>query len=120
MNIKGKGSKHKALRIIKHEKYGNFQNDIALIQIDGEFDFSDGSRKIINLGAKEVPAGDEIVVSGWGRTSTGGSLPTNLKWNVLKKVDDKSEDFKAFWFLGIFKFFLLFQLVEMSLDLPMV
>lgn len=63
-------------------------NDIALIEIDGEFNLDD-SRQIVELGDHEVPTGDEIIVSGWGRVSTGGSLPVNLKWNKLKKVGDK-------------------------------
>lgn len=64
-------------------------NDIALIKIEGEFPL-DHTRKIIELGTQDIPDNDDIIVSGWGRVKTGGDLPQKLKWNILKKVDEKS------------------------------
>jgi secreted trypsin-like serine protease len=87
INNFGAGSVHQVKKLIYHEDYADFKNDIALMQIVDEFPL-DATRKIIEFGTHEIPDGDDVIVSGWGRESTGGNLPQKLKWNILKKYND--------------------------------
>lgn len=45
--------------------------------------------KPIELATMEVPSGEDIVVSGWGRLYNGGPIPHRLQWNVLKALTTK-------------------------------
>lgn len=80
------GSLHDVEKVITHEAYGSFQNDVALLKIKGEFLLGE-SRKIIELNREKAPLDVPIIVSGWGRVETGGALPRVLKWNTLTNVD---------------------------------
>eukprot|EP00091_Calanus_sinicus_P011018 TRINITY_DN2513_c0_g1_i5.p1 TRINITY_DN2513_c0_g1~~TRINITY_DN2513_c0_g1_i5.p1 ORF type:complete len:159 (-),score=50.25 TRINITY_DN2513_c0_g1_i5:69-545(-) len=68
-----------------HEDYDSWtiNNDICLLELDGQADFGSDVIGGINLPeeGKEYPAGTECVVTGWGTTSEGGSLA-----KVLMKV----------------------------------
>ncbi len=68
---KGGNSVIKFVRYTKtHQEYDarNHRNDIALVRIFGQFDFTD-TVKPIKL-ASEIPtSGSEAILTGWGRTS---------------------------------------------------
>uniref|UniRef100_A0A1A9UT38 Peptidase S1 domain-containing protein n=1 Tax=Glossina austeni TaxID=7395 RepID=A0A1A9UT38_GLOAU len=68
--------------IIAHENYGNFLNDVALLRLEDPLIFS----KLIQpipLASIEVPPGENVVISGWGRLEHGGDIPRHLQWNTL-------------------------------------
>lgn len=81
------GSLHYVEKLIPHEDYRIFENDIALVKIQHEFLLGD-SIKIIELNRDDIPSGADLIISGWGRIETGGELPKILKWNILFKVHD--------------------------------
>merc|ERR1712077_54581 len=72
--------------VMLHEQYDSWTitNDICLLELDGAADF--GSSVIGKIGlpydGEEYSAGTTCTVSGWGTTSSGGSLAS-----VLMKVD---------------------------------
>ncbi|KAI9589605.1 serine protease SP24D-like [Glossina fuscipes] len=72
----------RVVEIIAHENYGNFLNDVALLRLEDPLIFS----KLIQpipLASIEVPPGENIVISGWGRLEHGGDIPRYLQWNTL-------------------------------------
>lgn len=82
------GVARKVIEAIPHEDYGNFMNDIALLRLDKPLAF-DKSVKPIELLTAEVPAGAEVVISGWGKTSNIGSPSERLKFNTLEAISDE-------------------------------
>lgn len=75
----------KVAEIITHSEYGNFLNDVALLRVEKPFIWSDNI-KPIPLATTEVPSGQEVIISGWGRIKHGGDLPQHLQWNVLTAI----------------------------------
>lgn len=72
------GTQYQISRLIIHESYGNFMNDIGLMQTTSNVALS-GNVATINL-AQNLPAsGASHTVTGWGRTSNGGSTSATLK-----------------------------------------
>merc|ERR1712071_688876 len=69
-------------KVILHEDYDSWTiyNDICLLELSGEADFSSSVLGAISLPSdgKEYSAGTACTVSGWGTTSEGGSLGTTL------------------------------------------
>lgn len=65
--LKSGGTRYKAERIINHEQFGPFKNDIALVQIKGTFQFSN-TIKSIDYARKPPPIGASCMAYGWGRT----------------------------------------------------
>ncbi|XP_055389208.1 serine protease SP24D-like [Condylostylus longicornis] len=74
-----------AKRIISHERYGNFQNDVALIELSSPLQYSSAIQPI-KLARTKVPYNAQVTISGWGRIYTGGPIPENLKYNYLQAV----------------------------------
>ena len=72
-------------RVILHEDYDSWtiQNDICLLELDGQADFGSDVIGGITLPDEDqdYEEGTECVVSGWGTTAEGGSLG-----KVLMKV----------------------------------
>nr|CAD7423875.1 unnamed protein product [Timema monikensis] len=70
------GTVHDVANYIIHENFNenNFDNDIALLQVDTPFQFS-ASVQPISLPAQgeATPVGTQAVVSGWGVTVNGGT-----------------------------------------------
>lgn len=64
--------------IVPHESYGNFMNDICLMRTTAAIQFNDRVA-VIERHTNFQGATTECQLSGWGRTSNGGALPTNLK-----------------------------------------
>ncbi|XP_075157304.1 serine protease SP24D-like [Haematobia irritans] len=75
-------------RVIVHENYGNFLNDIALLKLLDPLPWSNNV-KPIELADSEVPAGEDVIISGWGRLSTDGPSSEILQWNTLKALTTK-------------------------------
>lgn len=76
-------------RIIAHEDYNGwtFANDIAVLLIASPFDL-DANVQPIALPETRQQTPGQIVVSGWGTTSSGGSLPRILQYVQIPVVDD--------------------------------
>ena len=87
-SLKDGGTKRNVILAIPHEKYNSneFTNDIALIKLDEPLEFSDAI-KSIPLRAKRAPIGSNVTISGWGRVSTSGAIPNDLKFNILQTID---------------------------------
>ncbi|XP_037942536.1 serine protease SP24D-like [Teleopsis dalmanni] len=75
----------KIKRIIVNKEYGNFLNDVALLELEEPLVWTDNI-KPIQMAEEEVPSGEDVIVSGWGRLYTGGPIPNRLQWNTLKAI----------------------------------
>uniref|UniRef100_A0A182V1Z3 Peptidase S1 domain-containing protein n=1 Tax=Anopheles merus TaxID=30066 RepID=A0A182V1Z3_ANOME len=82
------GVRRAVARVIPHERYGNFQNDVALLQLQLSLPSSAYIRPIA-LRTSSVPAGSEVVISGWGRMYQGGPVSTMLRYNRATVVADQ-------------------------------
>nr|CAD7195777.1 unnamed protein product [Timema douglasi] len=70
------GTVHNVANYIIHENFNqnNFDNDIALLQVDTPFQFSDSVQPIsLPAQGEATPVGTQAVVSGWGVTVNGGT-----------------------------------------------
>lgn len=87
-SLKDGGIKRNVNLALPHEKYNprEFTNDIALIRLEEPLEFND-SIKSIALRTKKAPNGSNVTISGWGRVSTGGAIPNDLKFNILQTID---------------------------------
>lgn len=84
------GVKRKLITIIKHEKYGDFKNDIAVMELDEPLELSDSIRPIVPF-KDSVPAWSPITICGWGRISTSGPISDKIKFNTqINIMDDVS------------------------------
>ncbi|XP_049310885.1 serine protease SP24D isoform X3 [Bactrocera dorsalis] len=79
--------------VIIHPQYG-FDNDIALLELKTPFDYSDVIKPIA-VTSWEVPAGETVVVSGWGRIYEGGPLSDQLLYTRSLKTLKNEECAKA-------------------------
>jgi len=80
INANGQGGTvYQAQRIIAHENYGNFMNDIALIQVSQNIALG-GNVQTIQRATSLPAVGTSHILSGWGRTSNGGAVSQTLKW----------------------------------------
>ncbi|XP_046450125.1 trypsin-1-like isoform X3 [Daphnia pulex] len=81
-----------------HENYDaqTFENDIALIFMDAPLDLSVASAQPVNLppptSELDPPAGTVVTVSGWGTTSSGGSISDLLRSVDVPVVSDADCD----------------------------
>lgn len=80
VNLNQGGVRRNVLRAIPHERYGNFRNDVALLELVQAFQLS-SSVATIALRRSTVPGGSTVTISGWGRLSNGGPLPSTLQYN---------------------------------------
>lgn len=64
-----------------HEKYGSFQNDIALIKLQDKLEFSEGVQPI-ELNTVELPVDTPVIISGYGRIGDGQPISEQLKYNT--------------------------------------
>ncbi|XP_044016686.1 chymotrypsin-2-like [Aphidius gifuensis] len=91
---------YNAKEIIVHSEYDvldSWRNDIALVAIEGEF-ITTALLNYVQLANanQKIPAESPAIVSGWGRTSVGGSSPMHLQkaqiyiveQEVCKKIYD--------------------------------
>lgn len=82
------GVRRTVARILPHERYGNFQNDVALLQLHLPLPVTATVRPIA-LRTTPVPAGSEITISGWGRTYQGGPPSSVLRYNRATVLSDQ-------------------------------
>lgn len=85
INLNRGGIRRDIERIIPHERYGNFQNDIALLELKRSY-LPSSSIRTIPLARSEVPAGSAIIISGWGRLYANGPLPNVLQYNQVTAI----------------------------------
>lgn len=71
-----------AVKVIMHESYSQSSFDVALLELDLPLIFSTNIQAI-PLATEEVPAGEKVIISGWGRLWTGGDIPYKLQFNTL-------------------------------------
>lgn len=79
------GIRRNVQRIIPHERYGNFQNDVALLELAQSY-LPSSSIRTIPLARTEVPAGSTVTISGWGRLYANGPIPNALQYNRATAV----------------------------------
>ncbi|XP_017073832.1 serine protease SP24D-like [Drosophila eugracilis] len=72
-------------KVIVHEEYGNFLNDVALLLLETPLILST-SIQPISLPTSDTPADADIIISGWGRIKHQGDLPRYLQYNTLKSI----------------------------------
>lgn len=82
------GIRRSVARVLPHERYGNFQNDIALLLLQQALPSSTAVRPI-SLRLTPVPARSEVTISGWGRTYQGGPPSSVLRYNRASVLSDQ-------------------------------
>ncbi|PSN50414.1 hypothetical protein C0J52_08569 [Blattella germanica] len=80
------GSIHAISQVTMHPKYEGGDYDVAVIKVAQPFQYSD-SVQPITLATKEPAAGTQVVVTGWGDLSSGGSAPSQLQQVQVNIVD---------------------------------
>lgn len=80
VNLNQGGERRNVRRVLPHENYGDFRNDVALLELAQPYQLG-ASVKTISLARSEVPAGSAITISGWGRLYSNGPLPSVLQYN---------------------------------------
>lgn len=79
------GELYDVQQVIVNQKYDNFLNDVAIVVLAKPLTLSPYV-SIIELADEEVPAGETVRISGWGRLTQGGILPVKLQYNDLKAI----------------------------------
>ncbi|XP_052896416.1 serine protease SP24D-like [Anopheles moucheti] len=72
-----------------HERYGSFQNDIAVLKMKEPFHF-DKYVQPIELMDEEVPLGSEVVISGYGRVGSNEPTSAALLYTSMFVVEDEN------------------------------
>lgn len=86
----------KVIEVITHENYGNFLNDVALLRTSEPFIFSENIQPV-RLASAEVPVGEKVIISGWGRVKQNGDIPQKLQWNLLTSISRSECKEKINW-----------------------
>ena len=78
------GDSYSVNQIIVHPDYSGNSFDFALVEINGEFAYNSNVQKIDLIDANEIAAGVQAggvmaTITGWGTTSSGGSLASVLQ-----------------------------------------
>ncbi|XP_037942605.1 serine protease SP24D-like [Teleopsis dalmanni] len=73
-------------RVTVNQNYASFINDLALLELEEELEFSDTIQPI-ELAEEEVPAGSEVIISGWGLLeNNAANIPIMLQWNTVEAI----------------------------------
>ncbi|KDR22111.1 Trypsin-1 [Zootermopsis nevadensis] len=85
------GTVHQVSQVIRHASYNEdtIDYDIALLKVSSAFSLGTNVQPI-GLQSSSVSAGTNVVVSGWGTTSEGGSASTTLRQVTVQIVSDSS------------------------------
>ncbi|XP_076179275.1 trypsin-1-like [Ptiloglossa arizonensis] len=86
---KDKGTSYTVKKVIRHNQYSTSNNDydVALLEINGEFKFSN-TVKAVRLASAELSTGTMVNVTGWGVLKEGGwSTPSQLMRVSVPIVD---------------------------------
>ena len=81
------GIRRRLSKVVPHENYGNYRNDIALIKLEKPLQFSD-SLKPIEIASEEVPVDSSVTICGWGQTSRWGFISNKLMFNTLMALSE--------------------------------
>nr|XP_033323606.1 transmembrane protease serine 9-like [Megalopta genalis] len=86
-HLNARGHVHTVEKITHHPNYNSAKlvNDVAVIRVHKPIAFNK-MVKAIKLATSKVATGAKVVLSGWGRTRAGGSIPNNLQEIDLKVV----------------------------------
>lgn len=86
-SLKDGGELFESDKFIQHKRYNRpqFHNDIALIRLKSKLQFSDTVQSI-GYSEKTVGASEPVTLTGWGRTSAWGPVPTNLQTINLTSI----------------------------------
>lgn len=78
-----------ARKIVIHSSYGNFMNDLAIIELQSSLDFDD-KVNMINLVEENtsIPEGSLLAVAGWG-TNENGNVPYKLQETFMNVMSAK-------------------------------
>ncbi|KAL0896045.1 hypothetical protein ABMA27_012026 [Loxostege sticticalis] len=81
------GQSYGVEKIIVHEAYDEnlIANDVSLIKLAQDIEFNDRVQPI-SLPDADTPAGADLLLTGWGRTSYPGDLPNKLQMINLKAL----------------------------------
>uniref|UniRef100_A0A182QB53 Peptidase S1 domain-containing protein n=1 Tax=Anopheles farauti TaxID=69004 RepID=A0A182QB53_9DIPT len=82
------GQRYQVRGVYPHEKYGNFQNDIGLLEMKKPFHF-DKYVQPIELIDEELPIGTEVVISGYGREGMNMPASTVLLYTTMFVVESE-------------------------------
>merc|ERR1712121_416675 len=84
------GDVYDVARVISHPDYDDFDisNDACILVLEDTPTNSVAKPVTLPSGAMDVPEGAKFVVSGWGTTSEGGSLPSTLRQVEVPYVND--------------------------------
>ncbi|XP_053661834.1 chymotrypsin-1 [Anopheles marshallii] len=93
-SLKEGGELLKVDKLLYHSRYNfpRFANDVGLVRLEKPVKFSDVV-KSVEYSEKAVPANVTVRLTGWGRTSTTGPVPTLLQ--SLNLVTLSNEDCKV-------------------------
>lgn len=80
------GATYRVAKVIPHEGYGNFENDIALLKLSSDIKF-DNNTAAIELAPKSPEPASGVIVSGFGRTFNGGPVAETLQYAETAVVD---------------------------------
>lgn len=95
-NIRNGGTIITVSKVIRHPSYSSntIDYDIALLVLANEFTPS-ANAKVIGLASANPATGSTCSLTGWGRLSSGGNLPTNLQKATLTTIT--KEDCQKRW-----------------------
>ncbi|XP_062543909.1 chymotrypsin-2-like [Armigeres subalbatus] len=89
-SLKEGGELHETDKFVTHKYYNKpqFHNDVALVRLKSKLQFSTKVKAIVYW-EKEVGANRSVTLTGWGRTSAGGLVPTMLQTIDLKTLSNE-------------------------------
>ena len=78
------GDSYSVNQIIVHPSYSGNSHDFALVEINGQFEYGPNVQRIDLIDEAEIAAGAQAagvtsIITGWGTTSSGGSLASTLQ-----------------------------------------
>lgn len=89
LNAAASGQRISVSRLIPHAQYNTprYHNDIGVIELSGSFSWN---ARVQNLPIRQaaVPVNGLIVLTGWGRLSSGGAIPDKLQTINLNHVEN--------------------------------
>ncbi|XP_046474651.1 trypsin-1 isoform X1 [Neodiprion pinetum] len=96
----GKIKEYGVERIIKHSGYSpfNYNNDIALLKLDGPIKFDDSMRPVCLPELHKTFSGEKGIVTGWGATSESGPISNKLQElmvPILSNVECKASKYPS-------------------------
>lgn len=81
------GAQRKIKRIIVHEAFKDFRNDIALMELEEPLEFSVAVQPI-ELFRREAPVGSKVTICGWGTMHTDDQLTERMRFNQQIRIMD--------------------------------